>query len=72
MAKSIIYNKSNGSAQVINKQKTTRVKDKPIGTVSMSEVLPFRISFRNIGIRSVTGNVPPIGIAIIGFNNYIL
>jgi hypothetical protein len=36
-------------------------------------VLPFRIKFTNIGIESYGPNNPaPIGIAIIGFNNYIL
>lgn len=44
----------------------------PFG-VKVKEELPFRIRFTNIGIPSYgPGNVPPIGIAIIGFNNYIL
>ena len=35
--------------------------------------LPFRVKFTNIGIVSYgENNVPPIGIAVIGFNNYIL
>lgn len=42
-------------------------------TVLINEVLPFRISFTNIGIPSYTKQNPPgIGIAIIGLNNYIL
>jgi len=35
--------------------------------------LPFRVRFTTIGIDGYSStNVPPIGIAIIGFNNYIL
>lgn len=41
-----------------------------LGTVKINEVLPFRIKFINVGIPGY--NVPPIGIAIIGYNNYIL
>lgn len=37
-------------------------------------VLPFRVRFTTIGLNSSYGpnNPAPIGIAIIGFNNYIL
>lgn len=35
--------------------------------------VPFRVKFINIGIPGYNaGDVPPIGIAIIGLNNYIL
>jgi hypothetical protein len=35
--------------------------------------VPFRIRVTNITVPGYSpGNVPPIGIAIIGFNNYIL
>ncbi len=35
--------------------------------------LPFRVRFTNIGIEGYSATNPaPIGIAIIGFNNYIL
>ena len=52
----------------------------PISTISekektsvVSSVLPFRIRITNIGIPSYGPNNPaPIGIAIIGVNNYIL
>ena len=41
--------------------------------VVIKEQLPFRVRFINIGIESYgPNNPPPIGIAIIGFNNYIL
>jgi hypothetical protein len=36
-------------------------------------VLPFRVRFTNIGIQSYgAGNAAPIGIAIIGLNNYVM
>lgn len=41
-----------------------------LGHVRINEVLPFRVKFINMGISGYT--VPPIGIAIIGYNNYIL
>jgi hypothetical protein len=44
----------------------------PFG-VKVKDELPFRVRFSNIGITSYGENsVPPIGIAVIGFNNYIL
>lgn len=45
----------------------------PKKSVDIIEVLPFRIRFTNIGIPSyLPPNIAPIGIAIVGFNNYIL
>ena len=45
----------------------------PQPTVKVTEVLPFRVKFTTIGIDSYgPGNPPPIGIAVIGINNYIL
>ena len=41
--------------------------------VKIDDVLPFRVKFINIGIPGYGPNNPaPIGIAIIGLNNYIL
>jgi hypothetical protein len=41
--------------------------------VKAEEVLPFRVKFTTIGIEGYgPNNVPPIGIAVIGYNNYIL
>lgn len=41
--------------------------------VKINQVLPFRIKFTNIMIPGYGPNdVPPIGIAIVGYNNYIL
>lgn len=40
---------------------------------SIKTVKTFRVKFINIGIESSTPGLPsPIGIAVIGFNNYIL
>ncbi len=45
----------------------------PSKRVNVYETIPFRVKFTNIGISGYgPGNVPPIGIAIIGVNNYIL
>ena len=41
-------------------------------TVIFEQSLPFRVSFISIRVPGVTGLVPPIGIAVIGLNNYIL
>ena len=42
--------------------------------VKINQTLPFRVRFINITVPgySFPNNVPPVGIAIIGFNNYIL
>jgi hypothetical protein len=41
--------------------------------ISLEELLPFKIKFTNIGIQGYDSkNPPPIGIAVIGINNYIL
>jgi hypothetical protein len=51
----------------------TKVSNKNSVIVMPSEVLPFRVSFTTLGIESYgPNNPPPIGIAIIGNNNYIL
>jgi hypothetical protein len=48
------------------------VRFKPIH-VKAESTLPFRVRFVNIGIESYTPNNPaPIGIAVIGYSNYIL
>ena len=76
MAKAVITNKITG--------KTSSVKAKDYPTISLNpkeypkiirinEVLPFRVSFTNIMVPGYSSsNVPPIGIAIVGVNNYIL
>ena len=42
-------------------------------TVKINEVLPFRVRFTNIMVPGYSAsNSAPIGIAVIGLNNYIL
>jgi hypothetical protein len=41
--------------------------------IQANEILPFRVQFTNTQIRGYDINNPaPVGIAIIGINNYIL
>jgi hypothetical protein len=41
--------------------------------IQASEILPFRVQFTNTQIRGYdVNNPPPVGVAIIGVNNYIL
>lgn len=74
MARAIIDNISNGQVRRITTADYSRSKIiyRP-GRVVVTDTIPFRVKFTNIGIPGYgPGNVPPIGIAIIGFNNYIL
>lgn len=64
----------------LNKVKTIKSSSFPIfdikktsKVVAIEPVLPFKIKFINVGIPGYSTNNPaPIGIAIIGFTNYIL
>lgn len=50
----------------------SRIIDDEIKT-KIEEVLPFRVRFINIGVEAYgPDNPPPIGVQVIGFNNYIL
>lgn len=41
--------------------------------VNAQSVLPFRVRFYNVGIIGYNANnPPPVGVAVIGLNNYIL
>ena len=43
------------------------------GRVVINQVLPFRVKFTTIGIDAYGANNPaPIGIAVIGYNNYVI
>jgi hypothetical protein len=74
MATAVISTKQN------QKVKSLKSKNYPVvrisegkRTVRINEVLPFRIRFTNIMVPGYSANNPaPIGIAIIGLNNYIL
>lgn len=64
----------NNSVKYIKQKKYYRSKiiDAP-GIVKINYAVPFRVKFINIGIEAYGPNdVPPIGIAIIGYNNFIL
>lgn len=60
--------------------KTLKSKRYPVASIShaninakVTETIPFRVRFTTIGIDSYgPGNPAPIGIAVIGINNYIL
>ena len=75
MAKAVITDVRNTRVASIKTSDSYRSKvsyDKPF-SVRINEVLPFRVKFINIGIEGYGPNNPaPIGIAIIGVNNYIL
>lgn len=46
-------------------------RSKPI--IKIEQNLPFRIKFISVQVPGYgSSNIPPIGIAIIGLNNYIL
>jgi hypothetical protein len=50
----------------------SRVYDAPY-RAKINYKMPFRVKFINVGVSSYGSNNPaPIGIAIIGLNNYIL
>lgn len=64
----------------LNKVRTIKSSRFPIFNIKKSRqvtniepVLPFRIKFVNVQVPAYgPGNIPPIGIAIIGVSNYIL
>jgi hypothetical protein len=77
------FNSLDHKAVVVSpRQRITSVKnvDFPLSdfyyrstTILPESILPFRVRFMNIGIEGYGPNNPaPIGIAVIGFNNYIL
>lgn len=75
MATATVINKNKKFAEVIEdcQRYTSKViYNQPIKSLLIYDV-PFKIRIQNITVPGYTpGNVPPIGIAIIGFNNYIL
>jgi hypothetical protein len=73
--KSLVNNKNFFISEVIdfcNNYMSSVVKDILPKALTIYEV-PFKIRVQNITVPGYSpSNVPPIGIAIIGFNNYIL
>ena len=74
MATSIINNNTKRKVSAINAVTYGAIKiSKPYPIVKINEVLPFRIRITNIQIPGYSASSPaPIGIAVIGLNNYIL
>lgn len=75
MAQAVIIQDSIGLVSNIKESDygIATIGSKPYGAVSLSSILPFRVSFSTITIPGYgPNNVAPIGIAVIGFNNYIL
>jgi hypothetical protein len=71
--KSFFTEKYSRNVSIKNKQYGSVVFKKQLRTTVITEELPFRIRFTTIGIEGYgPNNPPPIGIAVIGFNNYIL
>ena len=55
-----------------NEYPKVKVSDSKYSTI-VKDILPFRIKVYNVGLQEYSPNNPaPIGIAIIGFNNYVL
>lgn len=75
--KNVSFNTKINDEQPITKsikevKHTAKIKNISNG-VRINEVLHFRVKFTNIQIPGYgPNNVPPIGIAIVGINNYIL
>lgn len=58
----------------VKQTETFKVKvSQSLYKAKVESILPFRIRLQNINLATYNSNNPaPIGIAIIGFNNYIL
>jgi hypothetical protein len=73
MATAVISDKSYKTKLVEQKNYSKIKVDGPNPVVLINAVLPFRVRFTNIGIQAYgPGNAAPIGIAIIGLNNYVM
>jgi hypothetical protein len=74
MAKAVITNKTKHVTKSIKASDFSNSKiTHKSGTVKINQTLPFKVKFINIGIQTYgRGNAAPIGIAIIGLNNYVM
>jgi hypothetical protein len=71
--KSLFREKYSRNTFIKNKPYGSTIFRKQLRTAVITEQLPFRIRLTTIVIEGYgPNNPPPIGIAIIGFNNYIL
>jgi len=73
VAKAVIVNQPAGSVKKILDPKRGVYLENIQYAVRLESILPFRVRFTTVGISGFgPGNPAPIGIAIIGLNNYIL
>lgn len=73
MATTRISNKSDFSSANIIYQSPSVTIETVLREVEIEWKLPFGVRFENIGITGYNrDNVPPIGIAVVGLNNYII
>lgn len=73
MRSAVIREKRNAVKDIYTSDYSVAKVYKAYPTVKINEVLPFRIKITTLGIESYGPNNPaPIGIAIIGLNNYVL
>ena len=75
MAKAVILEKQKRRSSKIRSVLYSIAKPKTVNfaKVSIEETLPFRVRFTSITVPGYgPGNVPGIGLQVIGFSNYIL
>ena len=75
MAKVVIRSKDQFKTKTVKSSDYALVKIRNVAEpkVKIENVLPFRVKFVNIGIEGYgPNNGPPIGIQVIGYNNFIL
>lgn len=75
MATATVISKTKRFSEVVDscKNRISKVIYKKPITANVIYDLPFKIRITNITVPGYSpSNIPPIGIAIIGFNNYIL
>jgi hypothetical protein len=73
MATSIILDDINNTTRLIEQVNYPLVQiEENLRTVTINEILPFRVRFTAIQIEDLRGNVPAIPLQVIGYSNYIL
>lgn len=73
MATSIILDDLNNTTKLIEQVNYPLVQiEEDLRTVTINEILPFRVRFTAIQIEDLRGNVPAIPLQVIGYSNYIL
>lgn len=74
MASAVIFNKNKNKVRAINAVSYAIINvANQNRVVKVNDTLPFRVKFTNIMVPGYSKTNPPgIGIAVIGFSNYIL